>query len=370
MLFLHLISANLKRLKSYIPSIFIAVLILLIVCSIGGGYIAKSIYTSDVMSNIKIGYYLPEDNDKKFNEFGIGMMESMKSVRETVQLTKYFTVEEGYDALEAGDILYYIIVPENFFTGIVTSDNYPLEIVVKDNSTMAAYIANELFMSYAKYLGVAQAGIYSALDTVRYHGYPDEEEYVIQDKVNLIYLDRALNKDGYIDTKEYTDVGSLSLVDHYLVVAVLLSLFFTMFILTPMLQGYNDGMQKILHANKINGLHVLISNFVSVFVALYLAYLPCFFGISILKKHFNWSGLIRILVALLIMATIVSLVNSISKNVFSANMCLFVVVLILTYIGGGIMPSNMLPKIIQQISVYFPGEHLISMIGHALFGTY
>lgn len=49
-------------------------------------------------------------------------------------------------------------------------------------------------------------------------------------------------------------------------------------------------------------------------------------------------------------------------------MTLLAVTLILTYIGGGILPSALLPKIIQQLSAFMPGTYIIKIFGYALFG--
>ena len=40
----------------------------------------------------------------------------------------------------------------------------------------------------------------------------------------------------------------------------------------------------------------------------------------------------------------------------------------IAYIGGGILPHAMLPRIIQNISTYLPGQYLISNLAHSLFG--
>lgn len=367
-IFLRLIITDLKRLKNYIWQIFAAVLILLTVCASAGIIISKYIYKEDAFQTIRIAYYIPEDDDIKYNRLAIGMLKDMQSMQEIAELVQTSTIEEGYSLLERGDILYFIIVPERFFSGIMDSTNPPLDIVVKDNETISAYIANELFLSYAKYLGIAQAGIYSMLDTVRNHDLDSERIYELQDRVNLIYLNRALNKDGYIEHIEATNEGVYTLEQHYIASALMLSLFFTAFVLMPFLQGYNNGITTSLSVVKINSIHIMASRTISMLAAVYASYIPCFLAISIYGGHFNHSGLVTAFPAVFAIAAIIAIISTLSKNVFTGNMLILTLTVAIAYVGGGIAPTATLPSAIQTISNYLPGKYIINCLSQALYG--
>ena len=368
-IFFRLIITDLKRLKNYIWQILVSVILLLLVCASAGIIISNNIYKEDSFENIRIAYYIPDDDDRRYNNLAIGMLKDMQSMQEVAELVQVTTVDEGYSLLERGDILYFIIVPEQFFSGILDSTNPPLDIVVKDNSSMSAYIANELFLSYAKYLGIAQAGIYSTLDTVRKHDLDTEQIYDIQERVNLTYLDRALNKDSCINIIEATNEGSYSLAQHYIASALMLSLFFMSFVLMTYLLGHNKGTINRLATNKINGLHLLASRTISMIAAIYIAYIPCYLGISAYNGHFNLAGMLTAIPAIVAIAFIIALISSLSKNVFSANMLILATAVTIAYIGGGIIPTAMLPSIIQTISDYLPGKYIIMCLSQALFGV-
>lgn len=166
-MFFNFIRANCKRLLHYLPSMFVSLLLLLLLTGTAGFYLSRHLYKENVFSAISIGYYLPQDDNLDLNQLGIGMLQDLEGMEETVQLVQVNSVEEGYNMLASHEILYLIIVPEQFFSGIMDSTNVPLDIVVYDNSSISSYIINELFMSYAGLLGTAQAGIYSGLDTTR-----------------------------------------------------------------------------------------------------------------------------------------------------------------------------------------------------------
>ena len=154
-MFFNFIRANCKRLLHYLPSTFVSLLLLLLLTGTAGFYLSRHLYKENVFSAISIGYYLPQDDNLDLNQLGIGMLQDLEGMEETVQLVQVNSVEEGYNMLASHEILYLIIVPEQFFSGIMDSTNVPLDIVVYDNSSISSYIINELFMSYAGLLGTA-----------------------------------------------------------------------------------------------------------------------------------------------------------------------------------------------------------------------
>ncbi len=358
---------NIKRLKSYIPTILIAVIILLTVCSLAGNAISKNVYSEQQLTTIGLAYYLPADNDEDYLKLSVGMLENMDSMGSTINMMKVDTIDEGYELLDRGEVLYFVIVPENFITGIMMGDNYPLEIVVRDNSNLISYIANELFLAYAGYLGIAEAAVYSAMDVAATHGYDPDQINALQYNINFIYLNRALDKDVYIDKVTATGEGNFSLTQHYISVAIMISLFLLGLILIPMHQSYCDGIKLSLAAKGINSLHIFICNFVASCLALYIAFIPCMINVTFYSHKLALKSLFMIIPAIIAIALIICLISSISKQVFSGNMSILVITILIAYIGGGILPGAMLPRIVQEISPYLPGEYIIRCICNAMF---
>lgn len=367
-IFFRLTQSNFKRSKHYIVSIVISVAIVLAVCSVSAFIISKNIYKEDIMEKIKVGYYIPEDDDQKYNNFAINMLQDMNSIKSTAMLIQVDTENAGHEMLEKGEILYLIVVPDNFFSSILDGTNKRLDIYVKDNSTISAYIANELFLSYARYLSVAQAGIYSFLDTMWAHDVSNENINALQKNVNMTFVNRSLSKDSSIETIIATSEGSFTLLQHYLAVAVMLTLFFSAFVLMPYLQGYGPGLQKRLSSHKLNNSHIFLSNFICTLPLIYIGFVLSFIAVSIVTKTFNPIGLVASIPALILISLIINIISSLSNSIFSANMLTLVITIVLAYIGGGILPSAMLPNAIQSLSNYLPGEFIINNLAAAIFG--
>lgn len=364
----RLFLANLKRLKHYLLQISISIMVLLSICSLAGYVIAHTLYKEGTASIVKVAYYLPEDDDYKYNNYGVNIIKDLEGTQEVAELIQVDDIQDGYELLERGEVLYYIIVPESFFSGIMDSTNPELTILFRDNNGIGSYLANELFLAYARYLGMAQSGVYSALDTLRAYEYPSEVISDAQQNVNMTFLDRALNKDNYLEKLDATSEGSFSLMQHYLASALMLSLFFVSFVIMPYLQGVNSGMRTKLSTFGAGQFHIFIANFLSCIPGLYLAFIPCYIVLSIICKTFNPMGLLTILPAILVISLIVNIISSTCQNEFTSNMVILIVTLILAYIGGGILPQAMLPEAIQDISAYLPGKYLITTIATSLFG--
>lgn len=365
--FFNFIRTSLKRLMHYIPHILVSVILLLSLTGAACIYLSKHMYQEQSFQVVRIGYYLPADDNLSWNEFGIRMLQNLEGMKETVELKQAATVEEGYAMLERGEILYLIVVPEQFFSGIMDSTNLPLDIIVYDNTSIASYITNELFMSYASLLGIAQAGIYSALDTTRANEYTSEQVQQVSNKTNLVFLDRVMNKTNYVQTVDVANAGTVSILEQYLALAVILSLCFTAFLLIPCLQGIGNGVRECMRLYRLNTFHILFSNVMTTFAALFIAYIPCFAAISVYTGLTRWSSFIKILPILLLLAIFIAAIATFSSNAFSANMFLLFAVLLFAYCGGGLLPDAMLPKAILKISTFLPGKYVLQLMCHALF---
>ena len=74
------------------------------------------------------------------------------------------------------------------------------------------------------------------------------------------------------------------------------------------------------------------------------------------------------LLPVLAISLIIALIGTITKDNFSGNLTILLVAILITYIGGGLIPNAMLPGIIQKISDFLPGKYILSGIANALFG--
>ena len=364
--FIKLTKANIKRLSKYTVSMIISVILLLIFCISAGMLISKNLYKEKAFENISIGYYIPEGDS--YYSYALGMVNNLEGFANTISLKQVSDIEKGYKMVENGDIMYLLVAPENFFTGIIDGTNPPLEIVVKDNSSIGSYIINELFISYAKYLGIAQSAVYSTLDTLRNANEDTELISTLQDKVNTINLARVVNKELYIEEITATNENSYSLDEHYMASATMLVLFLISIVFLPVMQNYTNGMKTRLSLSNVSFGLRYISHVITCMVALYATFIISYFSISVYNKKININGMLYGLLPVLAISLIIALIGTITKDNFSGNLTILLAAILITYIGGGLIPNAMLPGIIQKISDFFPGKYILSGIANALFG--
>ena len=366
-LYINLIIANFKRLKKYLPSLFAAMILLLSLLCLAAHFLSNNIYKTKKYETVQLAYFLDADEDERYISFAIDYLNSMKSMKETANIIQVNSVEEGYAMVESGEVLFFIYLPSGFYEGIMTGHNPTVNIVVRDNKSMATYISNELFLSLARYLSTAQAAIYSAIDTSWAHEMDDNEVARVNQASNMIFFEKVADKDSAIKVIEATSENNHSLKNHYEAAAIMLCLFFMAFILIPFMQGCNKGIAHKFKICKITNIHIFSSNLYCVFTALYLIFIPCHLVISVMNQSINSKGLIGVLPALLGIALIITLIGSLSKSAFSGNLILLFTVIAIAYIGGAIIPNAMLPRIIQNLTTYMPGKYLLANIANSLF---
>lgn len=367
-MFLKLTKANIKRISRYYAAIVIATVILFLFCGLVSRFLSENFYKEKIFEKFCIAYYLPEDTDLQYNTMAVSMISELSGMKETTNLIQVNSVEEGYRMLENGSALYLIIVPEDFLRGIMYGYNYPLEIVVRDHSSIASYIANELFLAYGRYLGTAQAAVYSGIDVAVENGMSAEDIQNIQDRINFTFLDRSLNKDTYINKIKATNEGSYTLLEHYLAVAVIMTICFMSFILIPAIQGYSKGIKTKLDVHGIKSFQILLSNTIAIFPAFYISFAICYIALLCINHRLILPlGFVIIIPVLFVISFITSCISMLSKNQLTAGLFIFLILFAVLYIGGGFIPDMLLPQIIQRVSDIMPFRFFISSFEHALF---
>lgn len=366
-LFRNLNKSNFIRFSRILPNICVAALLMVMFLIFVGLKVSDALYDTESIIKIRVGYHLPDDSDKNMNAFGVSVLTNTESMTDICEVVEVSSKEEGIKMLEKGELDYYIDVPENFFTGIMDSTNPPLNVYIADSSSFLSYITNEVFFCYARYLGTAQAAIYAGLDTSYELELPDEERDRSNIEVNVVLLDRVINKDAYVEKVDASEIGGFSLKEHYIAVAVLLTLFFTAFALSDFYFGYKKGMLLSLEINGLHSLYIFASNLIITFFGVYVSFIIAFIGVSIFNKSINPIGIITVIPVVLIVSLLINIIAALAKNHFTSNMGVFVFAILLLYISGGILPASFLPSIIQKLSFFLHSEWLIDMTANSLF---
>ncbi len=360
--------ANGKRLLKQFPAIAAVTVLLLVFLFFSGSFIADHIYKEKSREPFGVAVYIPETEDLGYNELIMTMLQNTGTVKETMKLYQVSSLEEGNRMLSEKQVSYFIMIPEGFFHGLVSNELPPIEVAVQDKTSVLSYIANEVFMSYARYLSVDLAASYAVNEGAKILSLSDDERHSLLNTTDYAYLDRALAKDSYLEVLPATSEGAFSLKQHYTGVAFLLAVACAGFFLIPLLFAVRGGVSKKLAVSGVKRGLIFCSDSMVSFFAYLLLLLPGCLVIQIISRSFSIPKLALLLPTALILAVLTAVVTGISGSPFSAGLLYFVLIMLLLYIGGGVFPLALLPKAVTFLSGYLPGEALIRWCCTALFG--
>ncbi len=370
-MFWQLTHTYIKRFSKYYFAIALSTFFIFVFCALISSYLSDNVYKEKIFQKYSIAYYIPEGADDNYNQLAVSMLKELGGMKETANLIPVSSAEEGYYMLDNNEVLYLIIVPDDFLRGIMYGYNYPLEIIVKEHDSIASYIANELFLSYANYLKIAQAAAYSGYDTAVSDNISDSDLEALQNNIDITFLDRCLNKDSHISKIVATNEGAFSLLEHYYSVAVILTVVFMSFILIPCIQNVSPGVYTLLNTCKINRFHIIFANSIAATPAFFISYLLSNLVLAFMPANdtfnFNYAGLLSIIPVLFIISFCISSVAIFCKNQTIASLVIFGVIIIGLYIGGGFIPDILLPEIIRKLSDLTPFKLLIRFFEYSLF---
>ena len=365
--FLHLLQADIKRLFKVLPGIILAGLLILIGMATAAELISDKLYKPDAPDMFGIAFYIPADEDDVHVNIGIDLLGNMTTMKESLTLIRVDSVEEGREMVAKKEAFFFINIPENFFYDVFRDGDTPIEIVTFDTTTITAFMANELFLSFARYFRAAQSAIFAATDYMVAQGYTEDAYRNMIDVINLTFLDKALNKDAYAKRVLATDEGGYPIREHYMGVALLASVAFTAFLLFSVFQKMSGGTKVLLSTRGITRIHRFFANFITYIPAFMAAYLILAGALSVYLKRFHPAGIITFLPVALILSGIAALVTE-TGNSFIACLTYLIVILLLLYIGGGVFPNALLPTAIREFSAYLPGRYMIETTTRALIG--
>ena len=122
---------------------------------------------------------------------------------------------EAEQLLRDGEITAIIVLPNRFFTGVMTGENPDVELVVRADRPMESLLTYWLGQSVTEILSASQAGIYAVLDE-----YDDQlpgdltEDDVIMG-INMKYIGWTMGRADVFEVREFSAVQVLPISMHY-----------------------------------------------------------------------------------------------------------------------------------------------------------
>ena len=350
---------DLRRAVLILPATAIYTLIFLLVSLLIIKNGEKLFFNPNQTVQVPVGLYMPGDDES--TQSGLSLVENMQSFRDTLQITRYSSEDEGLKDLSEDKIIALIVIPEGFVNAIYENENLPVRIVFQQNNTMEEHIVNDLLLSSAQLLGIEQATEFAYQVLIEeLPADPDTSQAVIKglSSSNLTYV---LSRYEMFEEESFDQLSRLPLSKQLAACYTILVLALLSFVLTPFYQGRKEAYVIRQHAAGLTRFGISLSELISTLALLYFAYLIIFTSLLIAGFGPKWISLIGILPMLIVLSLFIHGIAYLVRNSAYANLIILVGIILLMYLSGGLIPMELLPRFLQDLSHYNPVYGLIRL---------
>jgi hypothetical protein len=332
----------------------------------------KILYKDNSINTVKVGLVAPADS--QLSKMAYSLVEEMDSYKEACEFVNIPDADTGCSMLNAEEIKALVIVPDNIIHSVMAGEDNPVRVIYNQDGSLDTYTLSAIFDSTSSMLATAQAAT-SALFNVAYKlNLPQESLNLLEDDINQMYMEYVLRRmDTFVKT-ELLATDNYSTTEYYLASGILLLLSFAGIVFISLIK---DNSKTYITQLKIAGMspfHVMASQFVSISAVLYIIYIfiyiiCCISGLiwQVPDTHLSVSGFIYVIPSIMFITLVIIFVSYLPANQAGSAMILFILIFIMAYTGGGIMPQKLLPVFVEKCSHYSPFYYMLKLTARGLF---
>lgn len=325
-----------------------------------------------------IGVVVREDD--RVTRMALQYVENLESAAQVCHFIQ-MPEEEGFSALEKGEIAALVVLPEQIVQGIMDGSNPTVDIFFPKNAGLAAMLLRELTESGAGLLRVAQAQIYGAYDTAAAYGMM-EQLSVMETDIDSYNLAFALDRLAVYDTETVSAARQMSVLQYYAASGAVLFLLLSGMALYPVMRREPLAFRRQLTRQGTGGIWQGFCQWMSGFVC--MALLICVLwllwkaaGIMVPETVMKITAAlvgrgsaggtgVKIGMFLLVTVTVstyIYLLYSMAGSRTSSILLICLLSVVMVYLSGGLIPSVFLSETIQKVGEKLPTAYLIRVVG-------
>lgn len=361
---------QIKRALKLLPAV-LAVSLLFGALAAGAAYGgAKLLYQDRAAGRIVVA--VVTDAEDTMGQMALSMLGSMDSVESICDFVET-TEPEAREGLKEGRYYAALLIPPGMVEGIMDGTNTPVRVLLSGQGGLETLLLKQLTESGARMLGASQAGIYAA---DFYCGEQGMEELIPQVEVflNKVYLDYAMNRDGWFGKRTVSALGEMDLPGYYGTTALALLLFLMGIPCAAFSCRESLALENKLRAEGIGPAAQLLVKILAAAVlllaALFLLAVPVSAGLSrwgVRGLAFSGYGVLCAVLAVLVCASMMIFCFEAARGLLAGAMLLFVLTGAFIFLSGGLLPAAFLPEILRALSGWNPGAAVRGLLG-PLFG--
>lgn len=366
--FLKCCSAELKKGIKELPYALFGMLVLCLILGTVAFCAAKLLYQQEDLSRSDVAV-VTDDIEDSYLQLALNLINSMDSTSLTMDF-HVMSDQEARSALQKGQVIAVLYLPEQLINGILYGTNPPIHVVFSTNDALSSVFLTETTLAGARLLSSAQAAIYAAGEIHTALGMQDALPSAY-DTINRTNLNYALNREKLF-TKDATSLqGTSSTAIYYAAAGVLLVLLFITTAFTAMLRRESRDYYQLLFSRNISSIQYLLARICSLalffFLLQILFYLiassvPALKGIDGLvlrpRQIFQSSQMIFFLSNSFFLAAYANMIFLAAKDVSGGILISYSVSSLMAFCSGCIIPAAFFPVSLQKISTYLPTYYM------------
>ena len=360
-----------------LPKLICATLAFAILVVLVGFCGTKLLSNSKSSEKMDIAVVLPPDGDS-YTSLAFSFLSEIETVK-NICTFKEMSKDSAYEGLRNGSIYAVILVPDNFVNHIIDGTNTPANIIFpRSGISTKSMLFRILINSGVTDIGAAEAGIYAVDDVCNYYkikdGVTKSEEFL-----NEAYFSYALDRSIYFKTETISATGNLTIIEFYICSGIVLLLLLSGISCSDLLKRENSTLSTSLKRRRIPVYLLFVFKIIGVtlvfFTMLIFAYImtalaqirfPMISNVFVVLNFTSFASLFLLIFGVFSMVLFIfQLANSQSLGV----LLLFTLSTLMLFISGGIIPSSLLPEIVQKIGVFLPTTYFIKLCEEIITNT-
>ncbi|SHJ45247.1 ABC-type multidrug transport system, permease component [Dethiosulfatibacter aminovorans DSM 17477] len=280
--------------------------------------------------------------------------------------------EKAAEKLKHNEITAYIVIPENFSTGLLNMENPPLKLYSNGENLFEFLIVKKTVEGFAKYVNQVEICTSAEYMSLRDMGYSMKEATEINDRISYSLIFKTLGRKSMFETSPVYNFPSVSSFIYHGVSILILLLFFTTTF--SALDSMEDRDSGITTKTRMAGVPMYSCMFSK---SLAYGIFNTFSTVAILFAFANFSGMEPAWLELTFFILGASfMLNSFwmaagfavgDKDSFTSISSVFNVVI--AFAGGTFFPVVLLPYETSRIALYSPNLIISKNVVNIMYGN-
>lgn len=358
--------ASLKRMSRYIPGIVLLIIIFSVLAYVLFGFVLSASSDDEGALPLEFKVGLVGDLSDKNVRMGIDGVLSLDTSSKYLKILEFADEEEAKSLVEKGELVGYLLIPEDFVSSALRGDNIPAKFITKKSSVdLAPMLMSDVLNTVSKYVVESQVGVFAMEEYYKMMGLNRNK---VSKEMSFNYLGYVMVREDFANVIEVGSDGKATLSCYYFAGFLVLIVLIIGIFLASFAVKKNLALSRLLYTRGSATVNQTLGEFLSFVLMpamiILLALITVFTaGLPILKQipefasadMFGWVGLfVKIIPALLLVSSMQFLIYELCSNIVSATLLQFMVSVLFAYTAGCFYPNQFFPELMRKLSSFTP----------------